>query len=185
MQNLSDLDRSFEIDHVIRPEWTLAEPGAPAAPEKAARVFSFSLPVAKEKVGVRTLVEEHRTERDITLRSVDADALRALVKNPIVNAELKAQLGKLIELGSRVAATTRELAELDRVFAAKSKDQERTRSNLSVIPATSEHYKKFLDRFVTQEQELETMQRQITTVRSTLARQEEDYRAFADGLNME
>jgi hypothetical protein len=41
----------------------------------------------------------------------------------------------------------------------------------------------FLDRFVARGQEIETQQRQMAAARATLARQEEDYRLFAEGLN--
>ena len=57
VQNLTDIDRDFTIDHVVRKDWTLL-PGANEKQMAGPNVYRFSLHVDKRKTGERDLVEE-------------------------------------------------------------------------------------------------------------------------------
>ena len=59
-------------------------------------------------------------------------------------------------------------------------DQARLRSNLAIVPPSSEHYRKFLEKFVARETEIETMQKQIRELQAgqeTRQRELESYQA--------
>ena len=53
-----------------------------------------------------------------------------------------------MELASKLADTAKQLSDLEKQLDLLSKDQARLRENLKIIPMTSEHYKKFLEKFV-------------------------------------
>src|SRR5207248_5161346 len=105
--------------------------------------------------------------------------------NPATSADVKAGLAKALELARKVAETTKQLSAVEKQLDLLSKDQARLRENLKIIPTTSEHYKKFLEKFVGQETRIETLQNQIAQLQATLQTQEREYEVFVTTLNAE
>jgi hypothetical protein len=177
VQNLSDTDREFHIDHVVRKDWTLLPPNA--KPVAGPSVYRTTVKVEKGKAGEQAMTEERVYQDKPRPVSELADAkIREYLNNPNVSDAVKAGLTKERELFHRSADSAKALADLQRQFKAAGDDQARLRQNLSVIPQSSEPYKKFLDKFVSQEAEIETLQRQIRTAETAHAAAVRDYDAF-------
>ena len=111
--------------------------------------------------------------------------MRLFVASPVLTAEVRSGLAKVLDLSEKTAATRKELTDLEATLSRKNKEQERMRENLKIIPMSSEHYKKFLDRFVSQEEELERLQRQITETQATLTRRQGEHQALVTTLSKE
>jgi hypothetical protein len=184
MQNLSDLDRTLTVDHVVRPDWTvIGEKGDPEV--RGPEVHRFKLSVPKGKTKAHALVEEKTVERPQPLAEVAESQLRVFLASPTLTAEVRAGLTKVVAASEKLAATRKEVADLETTLNRKNKEQERMRENLKIIPMSSEHYKKFLDRFVTQEDELERLQRQLTELQADFARQQTEYQGLVTTLSKE
>lgn len=68
VQNLTDQDREFTLDHIVRPEWQLVTP--PDAPgPKGPNVFQFKMTVPKGKMLSRELIEEQPRVEQVGLRT--------------------------------------------------------------------------------------------------------------------
>ena len=66
-----------------------------------------------------------------------------------------------------------------------SADQARLRENLKIIPQSTEPYKKFLDKFVAQESDIEALQKQIRQLQITLTARQQEYDTFVAALTVE
>ena len=178
VQNISDIDRDFTIDHVVRKEWKLF-PGGKEEPIVGPHVYRFTLHADKSKTGERDVVEEKVSE---TAPKVVKDLSDAKVREYMVNAAVsepvRAGLAKTLDLRQKVADAEKSFADLTKQLKAISDDQARLRENLHVIPQTAEPYKDFLKKFVTQEAEIETLQRQVRTAETALATAQRDYQVF-------
>ena len=95
-----------------------------------------------------------------------------------VSDAVKGGLTKERELYRKSSEAAKTLTDLQRQFKAAGDDQTRIRQNLSVIPQSSEPFKKFLDKFVAQEAEIENLQRQIRTAEAAQAAAVREYDAF-------
>jgi hypothetical protein len=184
VQNLSDMDREFTVDHIIRPEWTLlSEKGDPV---KGPAVHRFHLSVKKGKTGEHHLTEESIHEaRAYGVKEISDAQLRDYLAEPVVHAMLKAGLSKLLDLNAKYVETNKQLAEFERQLKAISVDQERLRYNMQVIPQTAEPYKRFLDKFVAQETEIETLQRQVRQTQAALTAVQREHDAFIASWTVE
>jgi len=184
VQNLSDQDRDFTVDHVIRPDWAhLAEMGKK---EPGPGVFRFVLKVAKGKTGSQEVDEEKiYTDKGKGLKDIPDVKIREYINNPATGAAVKTGLTSTLELKTKAADTAKQLAEAEKHLDALAKDQARLRENLKIIPMTSEHYKKFLEKFVDQEARIDTFQNQIQNFQAALQTQERAYEAFVATLNVE
>ncbi len=184
IQNLSDQDREFSVDHIIRPDWA-------RIPEKGDKqpgpdVFRFTVKVPKRKTGSQDVTEEKiTTDKGKSLKDLPETKIREYLNNPATSADVSAALAKTLELTSKVAGTKKQLAVVEKQLDALSKDQSRLRENLKIIPASSEHYKKFLEKFVGQEARIDVLQTQIAELQAALQTQERELEVFITTLTVE
>jgi hypothetical protein len=184
VQNLSDQDRDFTVDHVIRPDWAhLAEMGKK---EPGPGVFRFTLKVAKGKTGSQEVDEEKiYTDKGKALKEIPDAKIQEYINNPATSAVVKTGLTSALELKNKAASSAKQLGENEKQLDALAKDQARLRENLKIIPMTSEHYKQFLEKFVNQEARIDTFQTQIQQLQAALQTQERAYEAFVTTLTAE
>jgi hypothetical protein len=77
------------------------------------------------------------------------------------------------------------MAEAEKQLKAVTTDQARLRENLQIIPQSAEPYKRFLDKFVTQETEIEALQRRRHLPNLALQAQEREHLMFVANLNVD
>ena len=178
VQNISDIDRDFTIDHVVRKEWKLF-PGGKDEPIVGPHVYRFTLHADKSKTGERDVSEEKVSDSAPKVVKDLSDAkVREYMVNPAVSDPVKAGLAKTLDLRQKTADAEKQFADLTKQLKAISDDQARLRENLHVIPQTAEPYKDFLKKFVTQEAEIETLQRQVRTAETSLTNAQREYQVF-------
>lgn len=184
IQNLSDQDRNFTIDHIIRKEWNVTDPRED--PKAGPDVYRFKVAVAKGKTATREINEERiHTEKGKLLKDVPEGKLREYLAHAVPSADVKAGLTKALTLQTKLTETGKRLAELEKNLKSVSDDQTRLRENLKIIPQTSEPYKKFLEKFVSQESEIEGLQKSIRQDQTTLQTVQREYDVFIANLNAE
>ena len=61
----------------------------------------------------------------------------------------------------------------------------RLRENLKIIPQSSEPFKKLLDKFLSQETEIENFQKQIRQLQTALQTRQRNFETFVAGLTVE
>ncbi|HWY86387.1 MAG TPA: hypothetical protein VNX28_06670, partial [Gemmataceae bacterium] len=182
VQNHSDQDRDFIVDHVIRPDWAQLSDKGEKKP--GPDVFRFTLQVAKGKTGSHGVDEEKiYTEKGTGLKQLPEAKVREYINNPATSAAVKTGLTRSLELANELADTAKQLSDLEKQLDLLSKDQARLRENLKIIPMTSEHYKKFLEKFVGQETRIETLQNQIQASQAAVQTQERAYEVFVTTLS--
>ncbi|MCI0376607.1 MAG: DUF4139 domain-containing protein, partial [Gemmataceae bacterium] len=181
VQNLSEQDRNFTVDHIVRQDWVRLSGDET---QRGPAVYRFTLKVAKGKTGQQEITEERTfTEKGRLIKDVSEKQLREYLMSAVPSADVKAGLTKALALSAKVLETSKQLASSQKHMDELSKDQARMRDNLKIIPPTSEHHKKFLEKFVAQETEIETLQRQIRTAEAALLTQQREYDTFIANLN--
>jgi hypothetical protein len=183
IQNLSDMDRNFTIDHVVRPGWTRLDKNEPiAGPE----VFRIKLEIAKGKTG-DTAVREERTHQEggQLLKNLNETQIKLYMNNPVTSADVKAAFTKALAMQAKIVETQTQIATVQKELNVVTTDNARVRENLKIIPQTSEFYKPMLEKFVNQDKQIETQQTQIRTLTATMQTQMRDYDLFLSKLDAE
>jgi septal ring factor EnvC (AmiA/AmiB activator) len=98
---------------------------------------------------------------------------------------LKSALQKVIAFRHRLAETGREVAHLEQKLKAITDDQVRLRTNLEKVPPASAAYKRYLEKFDTQETEIEKLQTEIEQKHEAERLQRKEYEDFMVGLSVE
>src|SRR5262249_28213265 len=95
IQNQSERDHSFTIDHVIRKEWKRLTADGKDQPGPA--VYRFKLDVASKKTAHQEVIEERvYQEHTMVVAKLDADALRKFIAHPAPAANVKAALQQVL-----------------------------------------------------------------------------------------
>jgi hypothetical protein len=184
VQNLATQERQASIDYVVRPGWKLLLDDDQTKAGPAVQRVKLTLP--KEKTTVREFVDEKTvTEKVPALATVSDDKLKELLASSAAGADVKAGLTKARDMIHKLRDTKAKQAEVEGQLKALSEDQARMRQNLSIIPQSSDPYKKFLEKFVTQETEIENLQKQVRQVQSSVQQLQRDYDLFIATLNAE
>ena len=173
VQNHFDVDRKLTVDHLTCAGWVRLDDQGEA--HKGPAAFRFVLPVGKGKTAGREIIEEHtRAEPGTPVRGLSETAMRQYLASPVPSAEVKAVFTKFLAMNARMAETQKQLQEQTEQLRQLSEDQARLRENLKIIPQSSEPYKKFLEKFVNQETEIEGFQKQLRQLQAALQQQQRD-----------
>lgn len=182
VKNRSDQDRVLLIEHPFRPDWKLVTPEKPD--ERSREVYRFQLAVAAGKSGTRQVVEEQDRIQQIALTNVDDQTVRLYLTSNVSSPEVKKALEKAVELKNKLAASQREIANAEQQLRAIRDDQARIRENLGKVPQTSAAYKRYLEKFDSQETEIEKLQDQSKKLRQAEEQQRKEYEAYVIGLDV-
>src|SRR5581483_9952677 len=181
VQNLSEQARNFTVDHIVRPDWVRLDPQGDS--QRGPGVFRFTLEVPAGKTANKEVLEERTfPEKGKSVKELTETKIREYLGSPVPSAEVKAGLSKALALNLVLTESQRKLAELEKQLKSLSDDQARLRENLRIIPQTSEAYKQFLEKFVLQESQIDTYQKQIRDLQVSVQTQQKEYELFVSNL---
>jgi hypothetical protein len=183
VKNRSPQDRTLIVEHPVRAEWALVTPDKPK--ERSRDVYRFELAVPAGKSATLAVVEEQaRTER-LALGATDEKGVKVFLSSPVVSPKVKEALQQSVALKTKLSDTQKEVAQLQAQLKAIAEDQVRLRSNFERLPPTSAAYKRYLEKFDTQETEIEKLQEQVKKLQDSEKAQQKAYEDFLATLTVE
>jgi septal ring factor EnvC (AmiA/AmiB activator) len=148
-------------------------------------VYRIQITVPAGGVAKQEVVEESiRIERE-GIGAIDDDALRILLVNDVASPALKAAMTKAAELRHRLHETKSELAQEEAQLKALADDQARIRANLKEMPPTAAAYKRYLDKFDVQENEVERLQARIKQLNEAVKQRQKEFSDYVADLTVE
>ena len=103
----------------------------------------------------------------------------------MVSDKVKAGLKQALELRGAMAQTQREVQEQQRQLQAITEDQGRLRANLREMPSTARAYKRYLEKFDSQETQIEQLQDKIKKLQATEHQQRKEFEDFLASFSAE
>ncbi len=180
IKNRNDAERLVMIEHPVRNEFKLLEDKVNKPTEVASDVYRFEVKVPAGKTETQVVTEERIINQGFQVSNIDDNQIRIFVNNPITSEKVKNGLQSALELRYAVAKTQREIAEQQNQLKVITDDQTRLRANLKEMPPTAAAYKRYLEKFDTQETQIEKYQADIKKLQGTEFNQKkelEDYLA--------
>jgi hypothetical protein len=184
IQNASERDHTFTVDHLIAKEWKRLDKDG--KDQVGPAVFHFKLEVKSKQTGSQD-VEEQRVYDDKTrvVGSESDDALRQLIANPAPSAKVKAALQQVLDKKANAREAQQALGAAKDALKLLAEDQARVRENLKIVPQTADAYKDFLKKFVAQEERIEASQLQIRTLDAQFQKLQKEYEAYVTTLTVQ
>ncbi|MCI0463775.1 MAG: DUF4139 domain-containing protein [Gemmataceae bacterium] len=181
-KNRADQDRLVILEHPSRaPDYKLISP----TPKEPARDhYRFEVKVPRNGSITYPVVEEKEVLQEIVLTNADDKALALLVRSSVASPALKAALQKAIDLRGKWAAAQSELEQTMRQLKEATADQARQRENLKVIPQTDPAYRKYLDQFLAQEEQIRRLRAQQEQQQTTVSQRRRSFEEYLTNLTI-
>jgi len=183
LKNRSEHDRTVLIEHPYRPDYKLVSAEKPA--ERARDVYRFEVQLPAGKSASQTVTEERDLEQRMLLTNSDDQTMRFFLSSNATSAKVQDVLKRVLALQGKRAATQQEAAKQEQELRTITDDQARLRANLKEMPQTAAAYKRYLDKFDTQETQIEKLQGVIKELREAEHQQRKDYEGYLAGLSVE
>ncbi len=183
VKNRSEHERTVLIEHPFRSEWKLVTPEKPA--ERSRDVYRFQLAVAPGKTVSQEVVEEMEGVNQVSVGNRNDPAVGFFISHSASSPKVKEALQRVQELLTKQDDAQRQFAQVEQRLREIGEDQTRLRANLKEMPPTAAAYKRYLEKFDTQETEIEKLQEQAKQERRNVEERRKEYEAFLAGLNVD
>jgi hypothetical protein len=181
--NRNDQERTILIEHPVRNDFHLIDTDKPV--ETAADFHRFEVKVPAGKDGKLVVTEERQINSNVALNNLDDNNIRVFLNSPVTSAKVKSALEGAMKLRWETAKTQREIGEQERQLKIIVEDQTRLRANLKEMPATAAAYKRYLEKFDTQETQIEAFQKEIKRLQGIEHSQKKEFDDYLANLNVE
>jgi hypothetical protein len=181
VKNRNDQERVVLIEHPVRHDFPLIKECKPT--ETASDFYRFELKVPAGATKELTVTEQREDNNSFQISTQNDDQIKLFISQPLASEKLKTGLQKALDLRWALAKTTREVQEQEKQLKVIVDDQDRLRKNLKEMPQTAAAYKRYLEKFDTQETQIEKYQAEIKKLQATEHEQKkalEDYLASFD-----
>jgi hypothetical protein len=182
VKNRAESERTLLIEHPVNPAFRLA---GEKPRETASDVYRFEVKVPPGKSTDQVVVEEQEVSTSYSITSSGDEQIRFFLSQPSASKKVKEGLRQALALRWAVAKTTREIQELQRQLNTVTEDQKRLRANLKEMPSTAKAYKRYLEKFDTQETQIETYQADIKKLQATQHNQQKELDDFLASFSAE
>jgi len=179
IKNRNETERLVLIEHPVRNEFKLVDEKVKPT-EVASDVYRFELKVPAGKTESQVVTEERILSQGFQVSNIDDNQIRIFLNSPVTSDKVKKGLQSAMELRWAVAKTQRDIQEQEKQLKVITDDQTRLRANLKEMPSTAAAYKRYLEKFDTQETQIEKFQADIKKLQGTEFSQKkelEDYLA--------
>jgi hypothetical protein len=181
--NRNDVERTLLVEHPVRNDFKLVDSAKPA--ETASDVYRFSVKVPAGKTVTETITEERNINSSVAISTQNDDQIRVFLSAPVTSGKVKKALEEAMSLRWETAKVTREIQEQERQLKIIVDDQGRLRANLREMPTTAAAYKRYLEKFDTQETQIEQYQSTIKSLQTSEHAKRKAFEDFINTLNVE
>jgi hypothetical protein len=181
--NRNDVERDVLIEHPVRSDFHLVDTDKPA--ETARDVYRFEVKVPAGKTKTQTVTEERTLRQVVELTNIDDNQIRYYLSQPAASEALKKALTTALDLRREWSKTQQEIAAKRQQLNAITEDQARLRANLKEVPPTAAAYKRYLEKFDSQETVIEKAQAEIERLNVVEQKQRKEFTDYLSSLNVE
>ncbi|HVK08801.1 MAG TPA: hypothetical protein VM597_08505, partial [Gemmataceae bacterium] len=183
VRNKAAAERTFTLEHMVRPGWGTAEEPKPAT--GTGRCVPFTMKAAAKTVAKQPVGEERVVPRTEAIDSFNEDRLKAFAASAAVPADVKAALTKAVQMRTTMLATGTALKDLQGQLKEIIDEQTRLRTTMEKLPQSGELYKRLEMKLGTQETALEKVQAELAQKVSDEKKQSHELASFLEKLTTE
>jgi hypothetical protein len=181
-KNRNDQERTLLVEHPVNNAFTLV---GEKPKETTAEIYRFEMKVPAGQSKSLVVTEEREDFHNYAISSSGDGQIKFFLSQTVASQKMKEGLKQALELRWTMEKTRREIAEQRKQLDVIVKDQERLRANLREMPTTAKAYKRYLEKFDSQETEIEKYQAQIKKLEGLLHTQQKAFDDYLAGFTVE
>ena len=160
VKNSGKKTKKVLIEHPLEPQWTLIAPKEPT--EKTRNMYRFVVSAEPGKPATLEVKEEQLITQQLAVTNLDDNAIIQFINSTAASEEVKKALSEVIKRKGAIAAVVARRQELERQIGVIDLEQKRIRDNMAQLPRESDLFRRYVTKFTTQEDQVETLRTQVT-----------------------
>jgi predicted RNase H-like nuclease (RuvC/YqgF family) len=162
VKNSDSKTKTVLVEYPLDASWKLIAPEKPA--EKTRDRYRFAVTAVPGKPATLDVHEEQVVSQQLALTNVDDGAIAFYISQKAVAQEVKAALQEVVKRKQAIEQLVRERSQLEQQIGAITQEQERIRENMGRLDRNSDLYKRYVQKFGTQEDQIEKMRERIQSL---------------------
>ncbi len=175
--------RTLVIEHPRRHNWDLVEPKSVLETTDSAHRFETTVDAGKALEF--TVVESFVHSTSMAVTELAPDTLLGYATSGVASKAVVDAVRKAGEIQARILETRASINRLNEENNEITQDQARVRENMSRIDRASDLYARYMSKLNEQETRVEQIAKQMTSLRDTEAKQQNELAAFLRDLDIE
>ncbi len=180
LYRITGTERELILIHPKQQGWTLTE--SPEIDEETPSAYRFTLESWDDKPV--KVSEEYILSREYGLYQMSLSDLAWYLEQGDLSREMKSAFEKISALKSRVQQLSSDSQALSSRISRLERDQSRVRDNMGVLESSSELYKKYSEQLAGQEDEIQSLNRQVESKEASRLSAERELRSYINTLNL-
>jgi len=189
LKNKRDQTRQYLIEHPMRSDWELVEPGKGIEKTRDAYRFRLALDGANQRGGGKSrdiIFREQRLEPEILmLANIQSDQVRFFISQKNISDKLRQALKELVGMQEALSAVRQGRQQKEQRVRAIAEEQNRIRPNMQTVAKNSESYSMWERKLVQQEKDLDQLNMDLEKMRSDELARNTAIAKFLSELNVE
>ena len=182
VKNSDAKDKTVLVEYPLDPNWKLVSPEKPA--EKTRDRYRFAVKAEPGKPTTLKVDEEQILSQSFGLANLDDNMILFYVNQQEISPAVKAALQEVVKRKTALEQLAQERGRLEQQIAAITQEQDRIRQNMGQLDRNTELYKRYVQKFGAQEDQVEKMRDQIQKLIAEEARQRKSLDEYLLGLNV-
>ena len=183
VKNKAEQERVVLIEHPFNNDRKLLEPAEPA--EKTPQFYRFEVKVPGTKTGKFEVKEERFEPQTVAILPCDIGQLQWFTSSGEIPEKVRTALAEAIKRKSALAATERELNEIQQRIQALRREQGDIRANMGALDRSSQGYQRFEKKLLDLETQIENLQKDVEAKRAGVTTARRDLEEYLNKLNVE
>ncbi len=182
LDNKSDHDRNYVVEHPLRYGWGLVD--TPAPYQTTDKAYRFALSAAAGKQAKLTVHEENIQGQTIELVSSKLEDTQFYSRTGEIPGPVREALAKAATLKHEVVDSQTQINERDAEIKALASDQARIRDNLKTVGKSGDFAARQLKKLDDQESQIDRLRTEIDALHTKLDGQQHALDEYLAGLNV-
>ena len=159
IKNSSRKEKKLIIEVPVDDGWTLVEPKNPR--EKTRNLYRFYLDIRSGETVKFNVKQEQTDIQHIAITNINSGLISYYIKSRVVSDKVKSALRDIANRNHEIQLTSTQRQEALRQIQEIGKDQGRIRENMSRLPRDTDLYRRYLNKFSGQEDQVEDLQENV------------------------
>ena len=171
------------VEHPLEPGWKLVEPETPA--EKTRDRYRFAVTAEPGTPATLVVAEERLVSQRVAITNLDDRAILVYGSAGPTSPAVKQALKDVLERKRRIGELARDRSRREQEIKAVSQEQDRIRQNMAQLDRASDLYTRYVQKFATQEDRVETLRGEIAELQDNEQRARRDLDEMLGTLELE
>ncbi len=182
VKNSDTKSKTVLIEYPIDSNWKLVAPKEPT--EKTRDLYRFAVKADPGKPTVLKIEEEQVISQSLALGNLDDNTIVLYLHQKEVSQAVKAALQEVVKRKQALQQVSQERQRLEAQISTITQEQDRIRQNMDKLDRNTELYKRYVQKFGSQEDAVEKMRDQIQKLTAEETRQRQALDEYMINLNI-